>query len=154
MTKTTTRAFIAALAMAGLALSMAPASAHDVDVVKDGSLSFKSGLDDDVDRLTLIRGPGTPGKVTICLAAGPNVTWWKTLEVFAGPDRRLGKLEVKDANKGPNCLSYDTTEFAPKHARFELVKAKGLGVPSGASVKRFSPWAYDGKSFTVRWDAD
>lgn len=134
-------------------LAAGPVRAHDVRPVANASLPFQSGLDDE-DRITLIRGPGTRGKVTICLAAGPNVTWWKTLEVFAGPERRLGKLVIKDNNKGPNCLSYDTTEFAPKHARFELRKAKAFGAPSGGSIKRFSPWAYDGKSFTIRWDKD
>ena len=144
--------FAAAIATAAAFSAGAP-QAHDVPTVRHGALAYKSGLDA-TDRLTLIRGPGTPGKVTICLQAGPRVTWWKTLEVFAGPSRRLGKIEVKDENNGPNCLSYATDEFAPKYARFELKKAKALGAPSGGSMRRFSPWAYDGKTMTIRWDSD
>ena len=153
MLKCIFRAAMAATVLVLTGLSATVAGAHDVRVVANQSLSFKSGLDA-TDKLTLIRGPGTPGKVTICLAAGSGVSWWKTLEVFAGPDRRLGRLETKDNNRGPNCLSYDTNEFAPKYARFELKKAKALGVPSGGKMHRFSPWAYNGKTFTVRWDKD
>lgn len=144
--------FAAATAIAA-ALSPGAPQAHDVRTVDHGALAYQSGLDA-TDKLTLIRGPGTPGKVTICLQAGPRVTWWKTLEVFAGPHRSLGKVEIKDENRGPNCVSYDTSEFAPKYARFELKKAKAFGAPSGGSMRPFSPWAYDGKTLTIRWDAD
>lgn len=148
-----TRNSLAAFAVAATTLAASAAQAHDVKVVGNARLAFKSGIDS-TDKITLIRGPGTPGKVTICLAAGPNVSWWKTLEVLAGPNRRLGKLETKDNNRGPNCVSYDTNEFAPKYARFELKKAKALGTSSGGSMKRFLPWAYNGKTLTIRWDKD
>ncbi|MEM9232145.1 MAG: hypothetical protein AAGB10_21340 [Pseudomonadota bacterium] len=134
------------------ALIAASAHAHDVNIVKNETVRF-SGVDK-TDQVQLVRANGTPGMVSICLQAGPNVTWWKTLEVWAGPNRRLGKLETKDGNRGPYCLSYDTNEFAPKYARIELRKAKALGAPSGPAFKAFSPWAYHGKKFTVNWIKD
>jgi len=145
--------FTGLLAMLAVGFLAAPVNAHEVKRVNNGTVAF-SGVDA-TDKVQLIRENGTPGTVTICIAASQNVTWWKTLEVWAGPNRKLsGMVEVKDNNKGPNCLSYDTNEFAPKYARIEMKKAKAFNAPSGAVFKRFSPWAYDGKKFTVRWIGD
>ncbi|MCP5059537.1 MAG: hypothetical protein GY937_22770 [bacterium] len=126
------------------------AGAH-VDTVKNGSLKFK--MSDSADKITLIRSNGQAGYVTICVEAAPNITWWKGIDIYAGPDRKIGFVETQDG-RGADCELIKTGEFAPAHARLSMMKAKGLGVHTHIEFKRFSPQAYNGKKMTFKWTGD
>lgn len=130
------------------------ASAHPVDPVKPQkgiNYSLKSSPGDE---LTLDRFTGSPGHIEFCLQAGPGITWRKTMHIYAGPDRMIKTLETIDS-KTTDCTKIRTDEFAPRHARFTLVKAGMFGVNTETlHVGRFNVHAYDGMGFTLNWLKD
>lgn len=116
------------------------------------SLAYKSQSAGDT--LTLDRYQGSPNTIEICLQLKNGLTWRKSMYIYAGPQRMIKKLSVQDHNTR-DCTKIQTSEFAPKYARFELTKAGFGGVDTGViHTGKFSVYAYDGMGFTINWEKD
>ncbi len=150
MSKLSSRILALSLALSMVLAFAGIATAH-VDTVKNGSLAFK--MSDSADKITLIRSNGQAGYVTICVDAAPNITWWKGIDIFAGPNRKIGFVETQDG-RGADCELIKTGEFAPAHSRLSMMKAKAMGVHTHIEFKGFNPQAYDGKKMTFKWTGD
>ena len=155
MTNWTLKSVIAPCLLAGIFLSVAGgAAAHPVDrVVPESGKKFplKSSPG---DKLTLDRFAGSADHIEICLKAKNGITWRKTMHIYAGPDRIIKTLETVDSRTS-DCTKIRTDEFAPRHARFELVKAGMFGVNTETLYSgRFNVHAYDGMGFTINWLKD
>lgn len=148
------KSFISAFLLTGAIATITPGSAlaHPVDrVTPDTGISYplKSG-----DKLTLDRFAGTRDHIEICLKAKNGITWRKTVHIYAGPDRIIKTLETVDS-KTSDCTKIRTDEFAPRHARFEFVKAGMFGVNTETlDVGRFNVHAYDGMGMNLNWVQD
>jgi hypothetical protein len=118
------------------------------------------------DRITATVEPlqGTSQQMEIRLVAGPNVTWWKAVEIQQGvfippprgcfvdrPGRRLGIAETEGAR-----TTQTTTLRNDQAATSTLVfwKAKALGVHTAMYQLKGHLGALQGQRLTINWEVD
>lgn len=142
------------VAIGVIVLSAGTLQAHPVNKVTptSKSLAYKSQSPHDI--LTLDRYVGSAGNIEICLQAKNGITWRKVMHIYAGPKRLIKTLKTQD-NTTRDCTKIQTAEFAPKYARFTLVKAGFGGVNTETlHTGRFNVHKYDGMGFTINWIKD
>ena len=92
-----------------------------------------------------------PGRVTIRLEAGPNVTWWKELAIYDCRGNRLAQDYTQNGQHTTVWFSFATSDIAG--GSIVLSKAKLFGIHTVIYQMPQLEKA-DGQSWEVYWGSD
>jgi hypothetical protein len=108
----------------------------------------------DGDEIWVHEEGGLPGdRVEIVLTSGPNVRWWKGIEVWdAARDTIIGSLSTQDDDHGPKSMVFRVDQL--RDAYLVFLKAKFLGIHTAMYELQERLGTQGGKRLSFLWDRD